>query len=78
LSVAKKYQTRRTWCRKTLVTRILVDPTQITTITAFSVHALANQTTSAILKKVANGNASLTLIVRMIRFVPTTVVKILV
>ena len=58
--------------------RILVDPIQITTITAFSVHALANQTTSAIQKKVANENAKLTLTVRMIRLVLTIDVRILV
>ena len=53
-----------------------MDPIQITTITAFSVHALASQTTLAIPKKVAKENAKLTLIVQMISRVKTTAVRI--
>ena len=53
-----------------------MDPIQITTITAFSVHALASQTTLAIPKKVAKENAKVTLTVQMISRVKTTAVRI--
>ena len=55
-----------------------MDPIQITTITGFSVHALANQTTLAIQKKVAKENAKLTLIVQMIKSAKISAARMLV